>query len=368
MPLDGSQILIADGVNLLALDRERALTTSAFATAWSDTGFNQYSGARFDPNTGHLLTADGGGIRRWETTFDGANIMPAGTPEQIDDQPHWGLELSPDGTRIAAANADPPGITIIDLSRPEDSTIIETDSRVTAWAFDETSAHLAVATSAGQSPLDPGIIQVWDLSTGEPATDQAGVETPSQVRSLSFANEPGLLMIGETLGFTTVNTASGEVVVQREIGKTVAIEYAEADNAAIVQAEHRIWTWELESDRWTARDFVGSGEAPLLPVFALSDSGDRLATVSGDQVIQIRDTATFELLGTLDGFDVGYDLAFDPGSGRLVALGQEIRIWDLSFIDDPYRAVCERVERKLTEEEWARHVPELDRDSIDICT
>ena len=94
---------------------------------------------------------------------------------------------------------------------------------------------------------------------------------------------------------------------------------------------------------------------------AYSSDGSTLAAGAGNGTVRLWDMATGELIVDLKGHP-GRVLALAFRSdGALLSIGEEgvVREWDLSYLLDPYRALCERAGRAMTRAEWDEYVGDL---------
>jgi WD40 repeat protein len=93
-----------------------------------------------------------------------------------------------------------------------------------------------------------------------------------------------------------------------------------------------------------------------------SPDGFTLATASDDGTARLWTTATGQPVATLAGHtDAVSAVAFRP-DGHTLATASEHRtvlLWESPFIGDPYTALCSRIGRSVSEQEWEVIVPDL---------
>ncbi len=116
--------------------------------------------------------------------------------------------------------------------------------------------------------------------------------------------------------------------------------------------------WDSRSGR---RLGVLSGHAGGVFSLRYTADGNTLAVGGGGGTVRLWDMATGGLITTLAGHtDTVLALAFRE-DGKLIGVSEEgvVREWDVSYLRDPYRALCERAGRAMTRAEWDQYVGDL---------
>jgi WD40 repeat protein len=126
--------------------------------------------------------------------------------------------------------------------------------------------------------------------------------------------------------------------------------------------------WDLNSGDFrrlsdgTPTDEIGIGGGT-----AFSPDERYLATIFGDLGVVIWDLQLGETAATIYGNMSWGDLVFAPDGRSLAISSEDLQLVDLSFLQDPYRAVCEQAGRQLTAEEWERYLNDYEPTSLEVC-
>ena len=232
-----------------------------------------------------------------------------------------GIAYSPDGKRLATANADHTASVWDTISSAELLVLTDHTDVVKTVAFSPDGKRLA--TGAGDA-----LLKIWDLTEGALLLSLVGHEGP--VNMVAFSPDGTLLASASddhTVRMWDTANNTMEVLPQAEAVNSAAFSPDGRYLAAGVEdgAAH---LWDLKT-RSEIRTFPGHTEAVRAAVF--SQDGSRLATVCGDDVLRVWDTATGHMLQARQ--DTAQPLkcaAFSP-TDNLLATASEyrlIRLWD----------------------------------------
>ncbi|MDA3646549.1 hypothetical protein LZ318_25425 [Saccharopolyspora indica] len=266
----------------------------------------------FSPDGNTLVTgADsetGGGARLWNLAT-GQQIGPVlGGPNTVSS-----VAFSKDGDTLATSLGDE-GVRLWDVAtgRQIGPTFGESGSMdVDAVALSPDGKTLAAAMGSAMG------VQLWDVATGRPVGAALGSAT---VNSVQFSPDGETLATGLLLGGAQL----WDVATGQRIGPT-----------------------------------LGSGG---LVSVAFSPDGETLAATAdatNGGGVQLWDVATGRQIGPTVGNSVLVSVAFSP-DGRTLATADPYvgaQLWNVDYLVDFQRVVCDEVGGFLTSEFWERHVP-----------
>jgi WD40 repeat protein len=357
----------------------------------------------FSPD-GTRLASGGDVSRLWDNPIgrrvavsDTTDSAPtAATPRRRD------VALSADGGALALAGADSPGVTLWNTGNQKQAALVTDESEVALLpplALSSDGALLAVGGGASG-------VRLWDTRSGKLARTLTG---PSELNTLAFGPS-GILAGGGTQGRVWLwNSVSGRKIRMLRVGESGVGALTFSPDGTVVAAG--TWSgevWQRYTDTGNLINTVagaGFGESAL----AYSPDGTVLAQSTPDGPVRLRHAASGDRITTLRGHVGGVNaVVFGPGGdtvvtggsdgavrlwdavsgepvmdlkgqtgpvlalalrddGTLVSVGADhsIRSWDLSYLRNPYEALCDRVGRTLSRTEWQRHLPDVPYQ--DVC-
>jgi len=293
----------------------------------------------------------GGDVEVWDPTAGSATGYTLGDTRWV------AVAASPDRAHLAVGGADG-GITVLDAA---------TGITETTWSAHANGVHALLFMPDGARLASAGgdaLIQMWNLSTGQPPREGGG-QPAMTLRG--HRNDVNALALGpaETLisasGDGTVqfwNLQTGEAQTVFDAGQPLlAVAYSpEKRTLAAGGRGSAVYVWDL-----AARDPKPS----LLPhdaavrALAFSPRGNLLATGDEDGTIRLWDVARREAV-TLRGHAPLWvtGLAFSSDGKTLFSGGGDglVYAWPAQT-PDLLAFACQRAGRDLTETEWAEVMP-----------
>jgi WD40 repeat protein len=368
---DGGFAVLADGPEITLLDPGFIEQSSVTATSWIATGFGAFEEGLLLNEGAGIVAANDRGVFKWDTE-SGAPGAAGSEPTQLSESLTTQLDLAPDGSMLASASGFTADVTVLDPSGAAEPVVLPTDGGVVnALAFSADGSRLAVAYQTGEAlEIDvTGRIEIWDTETWELDREEP-IDTGAHISvGLSFTEGRDSLVSNDFDSVEMIDLGSGEVIARHELDSVFSIDFVAALDSAIIETFGRLWRWDIHSD--TLEVFlepVVDDEILVGSNWALSPDGRFVA--SGDEyslTVQLWDASTGELLQILPGFNVGNAMAFSADGESLAGFGEQVKVWDLSYLADPYTAVCGRIDRELTEAEWSEYIPDLDYGSVEAC-
>ncbi|WHT20743.1 hypothetical protein N8J89_06650 [Crossiella sp. CA-258035] len=262
-------------------------------------------------------------IRLWDVT-DPAKPVPLGAPIPGAQKYSLPIRFSPDG-KLLAAPMDHNMIQLIDVSDPARPRPLGTP----------TEAHTGSITSLRFTPdgrtlvsaSDDHRIRLWDVT--DPVRPAA---------------------IGEPLSAHTEAVRTAELSPD---GKTLAS--GGGDNT--------IRLWDLSDPRHPVAGKVLTGHTESVNQINFSPDGKTLVSGSADRTVRRWSVPGGEPVGVplTTSFATWSSPVYSPGGQFLVTPGSDntLRLWDLN-LEDAQQRVCARTRDVLTEDQWRRHLPQLD--------
>lgn len=353
----------------------------------------------FSPDA--TMLASGGDVARlWDNPIGRPIAALAGAPAA--EHRRRDIALSADGGMLAVAGAEKSGIAVSDIGNQKPTALVtgEPGSAVRPpLALSPDGTLLAIGGGAAG-------VRLWDTRTGRHVRALTG---PSELNSLAFGPN-GTLAGGGIQGRVWLwNSVSGRKIRVLRVGRAgVGALTFSPDGTVLATSTWSGEVWQRYTDTGNLINKVagaGFGETALAynpdgtvlaqstpdgPVRLLhAASGDRITTLDGhegavnavvfgpgghtvvtggaDGTVRLWDAVSGEPVMDLRG-QVGPVLALALRSdGTLFSVGADnsIRSWDLSYLRNPYEALCDRVGRTLTRSEWQRHLPDVPYQ--DVC-
>jgi WD40 repeat protein len=323
----------------------------------------------FTADGSRLITAGDVGIHYW----DAATLEPI---ESYQDDPTLiAVSISADASTAygwPSSGGPPHSRYLYDLHSGEtQETVFDFGNR-----FDNTTCERALnsdgsafAASCTDDDLqDPPSLTTWDAATGSLISefDLDGVKwTGAPV----FSPDGSILAALDDTGAVRLwDTATGKL--RQTLSDAIGADgLAFSDDGTMIAAGgNGVSIWDLNSGDFrrlsdgTPTDEIGIGGGT-----AFSPDERYLATIFGDLGVVIWDLQLGETAATIYGNMSWGDLVFAPDGRSLAISSEDLQLVDLSFLQDPYRAVCEQAGRQLTAEEWERYLNDYEPTSLEVC-
>ncbi|MCD0442812.1 hypothetical protein LO763_04135 [Glycomyces sp. A-F 0318] len=366
---DGSAIAMALGSQVLLVDPDEMTDVAPVFNAWQATGQDGFTAGVVLPEDGGFITGNPAGVQYWPMGEERDVLLDDPRAKTITQTPSGLMALSGDGSTLASAAEWETGVSVIDVETMTEIAALEAPRPVDALAFDGSGTRLAVALSEQGGSTEYAEVELWSTAdwTGEPVRT---VRTELRsVSSIAFSPDGSEMLLGGDGGLQAFSTDTWSSTSFHDLGYVPAIRMDASGAFALVQTYARIWRWDLGSDELAV--LVEHHGAYTPQGFALSPDGRYFADTGhgGDfgEVVTVWDAKRGQLLHSMAGFNAGDHLHFAADGRSLTGFGAQLHTWDLSFLDDPYTAVCDRIDREITEEEWAAHAPGLD-DAPPACS
>jgi WD40 repeat protein/serine/threonine protein kinase len=231
----------------------------------------------------------------------------------------WSVTFSPDGKRLASADAGGP-LKVWDAASGQEILPLKGSSR---GAFSPDWKRL-VSLAEGKT------IKLWDATSGQEILTLKGHTNP--VWSVAFSPDGKQLASADTDGTVKVwDAASGQEALtwKGHSGPVVGLEFSpDGKQLASASFDKTAKVWDATSGQEL---FTLKGHTAVVNGVAFSPDGKRLATASTDQTVRVWDARTGQESLTLKGHSIGvYGVAFSPDSQRLASAGVDslVKVWD----------------------------------------
>ncbi|MEU7524921.1 AAA family ATPase [Saccharothrix sp. NPDC042600] len=311
-------------------------------------------------------------IRVWDLTDPQAPRSAVSTTTP-DEAGVWGLALSDDGTTLASVSDK--AVRLWDLTDPRTITPLAApmtlNTRYTAPVAFRPDGKVLVTGSDDES------VQLWDVSdpknprqAGKPLVGHIGyvhwaaftpdgktlvtVSADQTVRLWNVSDPGAAQPLGQPM---TSHTGAIRAGALSPDGKTLATA---SDDKTI-----RLWDLTTPAKAKPLGDpLTGHVEAVVAVTF--SPDGKTLAAGGDDRTIKLWNV-TDRLLPTpigqsLTGHDAGlHDVRFAPRGNYIAStsLDTTVRVWDLEP-NDAINRICAKTKGVLPEDQWRKHLPQLD--------
>jgi WD40 repeat protein len=407
-PLEGNPMAISGDGTMIA-----GTTDAGDIVAWEATAGEQVyqfptasytSSMAFQPGSSILAVGSSSGIQRWDLdrapvrstmlvssndgysvnyvsiSDDGRRALVTGSydhtaivdlPATADGEPIvtvkerdlWDGRLSPDGTisagfsdeRLEVANIET-GESVAGMDNPN----------FTDLEFNPNGDMLAIGVyiaEEGDTEANHATNEVWlwDYEADEVRTRITGLGLDVW---LSFSPDGALLATGDYTGQVSVwNTDDGSLVTRfADVGVPLYLKFSSDGSRLGFATPAGLALLDLDSGEQRQ---LNTG--PLTGEFDFSPN-DRYITYPNDTGMNLWSLERDQLAAELPvehGADFGI---FVPHSWQiLVGDGDDVRLIDAGFLDDPYAAVCNQAGRSLTEDEWETYLPDFEFEEFEVC-
>jgi WD40 repeat protein len=352
----------------------------------------------FSPDGRAVATAGQDGTARVWDASDGTQLARVVHEGRVS-----AVTFSPDGKVVATASRD--GTTrVCEVASGEPLVRLSHEGSVNAVAFSHDGKLIVTvgedSTTIGMMDLEsegPGTVQVWDMASGRQLMRLVGHEGP--VTAVAISRDDRLIATASKDKTIRVWDATRGLPLTRMVHEQAVMAVAfSPDGKAIATAsdDHTARIWDVASGKQLARLIH---EGPVNAV-AFSPDGKVIATASSDKTVRVWDAATGSLRSRLMHEGPVHAVVFSPdgkaiatashnrmagvwdvATGKLLArLAHEGPVYAVAFSPDgkeiatasgdgtaflvPWRpeglldAVCSRLDRNLTRDEWTRYLGE----------
>jgi WD40 repeat protein len=287
----------------------------------------------FCPSGDHLFSCGAdGAIKVWDATrkreyLAVGPIMPyRGEPYQRAGR----LSFNPDGSILAT----PQSAQEIALWNPQDAKLIRplsvSNGPIRAIAFSTNGSQIATVGDLNQFGLCDAVtgqpVVTFGTQAGNPSGYREAIFSPDSLTLASFSGEPGVSIWDARTGKKVASLVPEESGVS---GHVIALAYS-PNGRRIASSQYgfgnSICMWNAATYREVWRQVVHGGYDAL----AFSPDGRFLAT-GGDQLLDIRDAESGEIVQSLPGFPRSIcGLAYSPDGGRIASASSDgaVRVWD----------------------------------------
>jgi WD40 repeat protein len=351
---------------VFAPDGERLLAGgSGGIQIWDLTrDFGHHSYQEFSPIRDVDISADGG--RVLITNDEMVQIWePGADPEVALTFDRWAgmaSALSADGELAASPSVDDPHT--IELWSLDGSEPVRLEGHTANLLDMEFSPDHTVLASAAGIRSTPGestdaAVRLWDVGTGEPLLELGG--HGDGAGSVAF-NADGTLLatLGQDSTVQVWDAATGNLLHVRDPGveDVYDIDFLDGTTELAVFRPNDIVRWDYRSG--AERDITAFESVSFSNTGIVVDSGRYVVGMGPGNGLAIWDVETGDPAAVLPvgGWDA--TMGFAPDGTTLALAGEATWAVDLSFLQEPYAAVCAQVGRDLTAEERDRYLGEYD--------
>jgi WD40 repeat protein len=286
--------------------------------------------------------------------------------------------MSPDGELVAAIpwgdywDIPSEEFDLWDPATGETVTTLDLQSGLLSdLAFSPDGSMLVSAEDVPPEQAAPDIggeVQFWDIDTGR---ELFRLEThPSGAADIDFSPDGKALATADGTGLVRLwDTADGELeaTLRGNTSFVNDLKFSHDGDRLVAATDLGLSSWDVESGTHTSLAQELQTDTSYFRLFGLSPDG-RYAVLSSDWHPYIWDLDRDVAAAEFPPGDHAHrpSFAFD-GWNVVVGLNGATRVFDVGFLADPYEAVCEEAGRKLTEEEWATYLPDIDPEDLKVC-
>jgi eukaryotic-like serine/threonine-protein kinase len=268
--------------------------------------------ASFGPDTARVLTFSAEGVAQLWGTTTGARVWRRGGLASP-----WTVAFSPDGRRIVTSDfsGNTPMVLRADTGQVERELHGHTDR---VFGVDVSPDGTRIATASHD-----GTVRIWDADTGEligELVQRDDSDRPSFFLSAGFSPDSTRVVTGANDGSIRIHDLGTREVVRQLEGHDAAVNTAtySPNGSQILSAgwdDHLAKLWDAETGDLL---FTLAGHTDRLFWASFSPDGRVIATAGADQTARFWDASTGALLHELDG--PVYSVDFSP-DGRSIAVG-----------------------------------------------
>ncbi|MCA6091055.1 WD40 repeat domain-containing protein [Streptomyces sp. SCA3-4] len=269
-------------------------------------------------------------VRLWDTATGETTATLAG------DQPLNGLDISPDGQRLATVSAKPyePGVGERTSGPGPDAGIWDVADRRMTTALGTSQTPLQVAFAPDRRTLAigdaDGTVSLWDASGRQLLATLTG--HTEAITGLAFTPDSRTLASASTdrtVRLWNVASRRAEATLTGHEGAVLALAFSsDGRHLATAGADRTTRLWDTRSPR---PDAVLSRDTDNTVTLAFSPDGRTLATGSLNGSVRLLDMASRHVVAVFPGQSATtWAVAFSPDGRLLATAGSngDIRLWD----------------------------------------
>jgi WD40 repeat protein len=325
-------------------------------------------GVAFRPDGRSLIAADAPGTAvSWDLKDLAHPVQQA--PQTLNSGRIQLMELSADGRTMAVGGMDEV-VTLLDMTQPSGPTLLaridEPAADVWAMAFSPDGRTLAVGRADSKTTL-------FDLTERTRPDPIAEVTDRGLMAAIAFSPDGLTMGIGTGYNVSLYSLADRTAPARHaelSMGTTVFTLSFSPDGGTLAIASG----WAGDASLWDVADLAQPhrlaglrGGNTGVRWLGFSPDGKTLATagLSEARLWEVTDRTTPVRFATLANPQLRTrDLMFSPNGQTLASGGsRSVTLWDYSMPEDlradPDKHACAITGRGLTQEEWARYIPEL---------
>ncbi|SDE52631.1 WD40 repeat [Glycomyces harbinensis] len=323
-------------------------------------------------STGLTFTTDGTQLFGLDTPRSSAWEVPeslstgVGAATQYSTDWSWFAEISPDGSLIAtdAGQYQANRISLLDTGNGYTTALEPVHSYVIFGAeFSPDGRALATtATSYGFEGAIRSEVWIWDLDALEVSVRLPEFE--SAAGAVRFTPDGSGVVISDSNGRIRLWDAhTGELVTTFRGNGSAAtdIQFSHDGRSMAAATVSGLSVWDFET-----------GEHHLVPIADLGLSfsfspDDQYIVSNDDELARVWHLDSGQLAVTIH-WERPAGAEFSPTRWQIAVTGSEtVRLFDVSFLEDPYAAICDQAGRSLTKSEWEQYLPDIPFREFEVC-